>query len=463
MSNSLATVHPELVAEWSEKNLPLTPDKITFGSNKRVWWKGSCGHEWQASVKARSSGEKCPICSGARVVEGINDLATLKPQLAQEWSKKNELKPTEVSVASHKKIIWKCKHRHEWTASIKSRTVNGTGCPYCSHNKVLAGFNDLASQYPEVAAEWSDRNIPLQPTMVTAFANSKAWWKCKDCGNEWYTLISTRSGGSKCPYCSGYTLLKGFNDLETTHPHIAVEWSEKNYPLNPCDVNAKSRRNVWWKCKTCGYEWKSVINARVKGTVCPVCADRAVLVGYNDLATTDRKLLSEWDYELNKIIPTQASRNSMKSVWWKCSLGHSWKAKISDRTILGKGCSVCESEYRSVFPGLAVAYYANKKELTAQLGSDKLLGIPLETYIPSEKLAIEFTIGNEQMEILKSHLCKQRDIKLVKLPYKANENEADYADRVKAVFKSVHIFIYSDTETDVAQIRKVFTDWRERL
>ena len=39
MSNSLATVHPELVAEWSEKNLPLTPDSITFGSNKKVWWK----------------------------------------------------------------------------------------------------------------------------------------------------------------------------------------------------------------------------------------------------------------------------------------------------------------------------------------------------------------------------------------------------------------------------------------
>lgn len=223
------------------------------------------------------------------------------------------------------------------------------------------------------------------------------------------------------------------------------------------------RYPFWWKCKTCGYEWKSVINARVKGTVCPVCADRTVLVGYNDLATTDRKLLLEWDYELNKILPTQVSRNSMKSVWWKCSFGHSWKAKISDRTIIGKGCSVCEIEYRSVFPGLAVAYYANKKGLTAQLGSDKLLGIPLETYIPSEKLAIEFTIGNEQMEILKNHLCKQRDIKLVKLPYKANENEADYADRVKAVFKSVHIFIYSDTETDVAQIRKVFTDWRERL
>lgn len=462
MNNSLAAVHPELIVEWSDRNLPLTPDSVTFGSNKKVWWKGACGHEWETSIKARSSGEKCPICSGARVIEGINDLNTLKPELASEWSEKNEIKPTEVSIGSHKKVIWKCKLGHEWIATVKSRTINKTGCPYCSHNKVLAGFNDLATLFPEVANEWSDKN-EKKSTEVMAFANSEAWWKCRTCGYEWNTLISTRSGGSKCPYCSGYTLLKGFNDLETTHSHIAAEWSEKNYPLNPCDVNEKSRRNVWWKCKTCGYEWKSVINARVKGTVCPVCADRTVLVGYNDLATTDRKLLLEWDYELNKILPTQVSRNSMKSVWWKCSFGHSWKAKISDRTIIGKGCSVCEIEYRSVFPGLAVAYYANKKGLTAQLGSDKLLGIPLETYIPSEKLAIEFTIGNEQMEILKSHLCKQRDIKLVKLPYKANENEADYADRVKAVFKSVHIFIYSDTETDVAQIRKVFTDWRERL
>ena len=39
MNNSLAEVHPELITEWSEKNIPLTPDDITFGSNKKVWWK----------------------------------------------------------------------------------------------------------------------------------------------------------------------------------------------------------------------------------------------------------------------------------------------------------------------------------------------------------------------------------------------------------------------------------------
>ena len=183
MNNSLAEVHPELVSEWSEKNLTLTPDDITFGSNKKVWWRGACGHEWQTSVKARSNGEKCPICSGARVIAGINDLATLEPLLAKQWSKKNKIKPTEVSIGSHKKVIWRCEKGHEWEAAVKSRTINKTGCPYCSHNKVLAGFNDLATLLPDIAAEWSDRNYPLLPTQVTVFANRKAWWKCKDCGN----------------------------------------------------------------------------------------------------------------------------------------------------------------------------------------------------------------------------------------------------------------------------------------
>ena len=249
--------------------------------------------------------------------------------------------------------------------------------------------------------------------------------------------------------------------LATTHPQIAEEWSEKNFPLTPETVNHKSRLNVWWRFKTCGYEWKSVINARVKGTVCPVCADRAVLAGYNDLATTDKELLSEWDYEKNNILPTQVSRNSMRVVWWKCSLGHSWRAKISDRTILKTGCAVCEKEYKSVFPALAVNYYASKKGMRVQLGSDKLLGIPLETYIPDEKLAVEWSNSTEQIEILKEHLCRQRNITLIKIPFKRQETYIDYAERIKAAFRKLHIFIASDTKRDTQIIRSTFTEWRK--
>ena len=42
------------------------------------------------------------------MIAGINDLATLEPLLAKQWSKKNKIKPTEVSIGSHKKVIWRC-------------------------------------------------------------------------------------------------------------------------------------------------------------------------------------------------------------------------------------------------------------------------------------------------------------------------------------------------------------------
>lgn len=42
MENSIAKMRPALVAEWSEKNMPITPDDVSYGSNKLYWWKGSC-------------------------------------------------------------------------------------------------------------------------------------------------------------------------------------------------------------------------------------------------------------------------------------------------------------------------------------------------------------------------------------------------------------------------------------
>ena len=126
--------------------------------------------------------------------------------------------------------------------------------------------NSLSAVHPELIAEWSEKNLPLTPDSITFGSNKKVWWKGA-CGHEWETSIKARSSGEKCPCCSGYTFIKGKNDLKSTHPQIAEEWSEKNFPLKPNEVNAKSRKNVWWRCGKCSSEWKSVINARVKGTV----------------------------------------------------------------------------------------------------------------------------------------------------------------------------------------------------
>jgi DNA-directed RNA polymerase subunit RPC12/RpoP len=62
--NCLMTANPILSKEWnSTKNGSLTPKDVTPGSNKKVWWICSKGHEWETKVSHRSKGSRCPYCS----------------------------------------------------------------------------------------------------------------------------------------------------------------------------------------------------------------------------------------------------------------------------------------------------------------------------------------------------------------------------------------------------------------
>jgi len=46
-----------LLDEWdAEKNTPLTPEGISFGSQKRVFWRCEKGHSWQSAINVRAYG-----------------------------------------------------------------------------------------------------------------------------------------------------------------------------------------------------------------------------------------------------------------------------------------------------------------------------------------------------------------------------------------------------------------------
>ena len=117
MKETVAEKCPELATQWSNRNLPMTPADVTIGSHKRAWWRGSCGHEWQAIVKNRVNGADCPYCNSNQLLKGFNDLATMKPELVSEWSEKNySLMPDMVLSCTNKSVWWKCIHGHEWIA-----------------------------------------------------------------------------------------------------------------------------------------------------------------------------------------------------------------------------------------------------------------------------------------------------------------------------------------------------------
>lgn len=65
--NDLKTVEPLVAAQWHPtKNAPREPDQVLPGSNKKVWWRCTDGHEWKAVVYSRTGAKKCgcPVCAG---------------------------------------------------------------------------------------------------------------------------------------------------------------------------------------------------------------------------------------------------------------------------------------------------------------------------------------------------------------------------------------------------------------
>ena len=267
--------HPDLMTEWDwekNNNWGLNPNEITSHSGKKVWWICINGHSFEATIANRVNGKGCPYCAGQKVWRGYNDLATVNPDLAQEWhSNKNvPLTPQDVTANSGQKVWWQCKKGHEWQAAIGNRN-QGSRCPYCAGKKVKKGDNDLQTLNPTLANEWNyEKNGILKPECFTAHSNKKVWWRCRK-GHEWQAVIANRNDGDGCPYCSCRYAVIGENDLQTINPTLAEEWNyEKNSGLTPRDVLPNSNKKVWWKCSK-GHEWQTTINNRNGGNGCPVC------------------------------------------------------------------------------------------------------------------------------------------------------------------------------------------------
>ena len=205
-AKSLFALYPQIAKEWHPtKNGGISPAMVAPNSNKKVWWLGTCGHEWQAIIASRLSGNGCPVCNGKKVLSGVNDLLSINPTLASEWhpTKNGKLSPNIITPNSHRKAWWLGSCGHEWEDTIAHRSA-GRGCPFCSNHKLLAGFNDLKTRNPAMAAEWHPtKNGMLLPTMVSAYSRKRVWWMCKK-GHEWETAIKNRSTrNTGCPYCSG--------------------------------------------------------------------------------------------------------------------------------------------------------------------------------------------------------------------------------------------------------------------
>jgi len=274
--NDLATRFPDVAKQWHPtRNGHLTPAQVAPSSSKKVWWSCDQGHEFAMTCGNRTFlGQGCPVCAGQRVLAGVNDMATTAPDLAAQWhpTRNGDLTPRNVFRSTAKEFWWRCPEGHDWQASANERS-NGSGCPYCSGQRILVGFNDLGSVRPDLAREWdTELNGDRTPAMVTVSNGTKAWWR-DDLGHSWQAVIASRSAGTGCPVCAGQTVVAGFNDLASQQPDVAASWHpDRNPGRAPQDTAVYSNKITWWRCPK-GHEWTSTVNNRSHGQGCPECAE----------------------------------------------------------------------------------------------------------------------------------------------------------------------------------------------
>jgi len=219
----------------------------------------------------------------------------------------------------------------------------------------------------------------------------EVWWQCSTCKQSYPRTISSRVANTKkksspCPYCSNVTLLKGFNDLATTHPDVSAQWDyELNSPLTPSDVLANDTAPVYWLCKE-GHSSQTHPQARaIQGKICGVCRNKRVQAGVNDLFTTNPELREMWDHTANSALdPAKLTRQSKKRAHWICSNGHRFESTIKARASLESDCNYCINrkvmsgfnDLQTLHPAIALQFDVEKNSVSP----DKVLAGTAESF-----------------------------------------------------------------------------------
>lgn len=237
-----------------------------------------------------------------------------------------------------------CQHKKETPLKDwKHRCKFGPDGKRIQSGKVIAGWNDMATTHPDLAKECMD-----DPTKYQAGTHKVLRWKCRVCPHEWPSSGNHRlycaykgSGNTGCGVCSNRVLLKGWNDMATTHPELAKECLD-----DPTEYIAGTNVYLRWRCSKCKKEWKATgDNRTTSGHGCWDCGQiqsaktRTVSTYEESLAFHRPDLVIEYRGSQD---PKTVFLHSGQTFDWQCGkCGRIYPATVNNRTACGSGCKKC--------------------------------------------------------------------------------------------------------------------------
>lgn len=339
-NGSLFEKRPDLVKEWNySKNTTISPNEVTIGSKKKVWWVCSKGHEWEATIDNRVRGSKCLFCSGQKAIIGENDLVTTNPELLEEWDyiKNGSMLPEQFKSGSNKSVWWKCELGHSWKTTIAHRN-QGTGCPHC--------YSEYGTSFPEQAICYylskitiiknrekiDDQEIDIYlPNYNIGFEYDGSYYhendlskikeakKDKIIANNNIVLYRIKES-DKDEFDKINNIIYCRIDRDYQYIEKVIKNIEKilNVKINDLDIN-RDKLNIY----------KQYIKS----------------IKEHNFTIENPELLKEWDYEKNDgINPENFTSGSNKKLWWKCiKCKSSYMASIYHKTT-GTKCPYCSGK-----------------------------------------------------------------------------------------------------------------------
>ncbi len=208
---------------------------------------------------------------------------------------------------------------------------------------------------------------------------------CRNCpkghSHIFFSPISSRTRGTKCPYCRGRRVC-AHNCLATISPSVAKFWDHDKNAKTPEEILAGSHVRATWRCPDCSYQWQAPVQVRVSNNSgCPQCSlGHRAKVSQLTFEAAKHHLLDEWDYEQNAkagIFPHNTTLGSNKRVHWICRKCpnerlHKWGVRASERTrSRQRGCPCCAgmqvcvcNSLQSLCPDIASEFDLDKNDIT---------------------------------------------------------------------------------------------------
>ena len=177
-------------------------------------------------------------------------------------------------------VLRECGHNGRQPSENRAgrRSAHGAGSSAVPGLRARSSRHDRLRQTPVLPAELHPTATPGSTESTWRTVRPQGLVAVRRCGHEWKTAVSTRTAGELAARFAGSGAVPGRRARWIRHDRLRSNTRSRcpttpvSEPGNrPAQLGARSGLKLWWRCDTCGHEWRTAVSTRTDGSGCPAC------------------------------------------------------------------------------------------------------------------------------------------------------------------------------------------------